>query len=169
MISDMGGLELRLSLLYGVQKNVVEEQAKVQGRRSSSRRPTQAQIWKVMRDQAMSKEARYLIFRGAHVIYPVGSYWLKDSLSEDEQEQAECKLCGGTEHILTRCQYSEEEIIRRLARKLWMRKMKNDRKKWQNPGIGLNIGCGLVNFGVRKETNRFYKIVISELARLIWR
>ncbi|KAJ3870681.1 hypothetical protein F5051DRAFT_341738 [Lentinula edodes] len=78
-----------------------------------------------------------------------------------------CQTTETMEHILTECQCMGQEVTWNQAKTLW--EMKG--YQWKKPDLGDILTCALPKF--KKNQNimgdsRFYRILISELARLIW-
>ncbi|KAJ3805258.1 hypothetical protein F5876DRAFT_91579 [Lentinula aff. lateritia] len=105
-----------------------------------------------------------------HDGYKVGEYWEKIPGYENRAKCAHCQTTESMEHILTDCQAPGQKEIWDLTRKLWGK----SGATWNNIEFGSILCCGLADFkdGREKrkpEISRLFRILISELAYLIWK
>ncbi|KAE9386640.1 hypothetical protein BT96DRAFT_948981 [Gymnopus androsaceus JB14] len=138
-------------------------------RRAHRKNPMRGEIWKGIRHKNLSREARYFLMMLTHNAYMIGTNW--HCFDKHElQERATCKKCRETEsleHILTTCRCNGQEIIWNLANEAWEKKGYN----WRKPDLGDILTCALPKFNKNKNEEgdlRFYRMLISESARLIW-
>ncbi|KAF8234341.1 hypothetical protein L208DRAFT_1550049 [Tricholoma matsutake] len=135
--------------------------------------PSEDQIWKAIQHKDFSRNARYFLWMTAHDAYRVGKYWLKEIFCKEIQNRCECQHCGVPEtmdHILTQCETPGQEIIWGLAEQIWTKK----KLEWHQPWLGNIISYTLTEFKTNNgihtpSANRFWRILISELAYLIWK
>ncbi|KAF9028758.1 hypothetical protein BDZ89DRAFT_1252330 [Hymenopellis radicata] len=122
--------------------------------------PTEDVIWKSLRIKDFSRSARYFLWMTMHEGYKVGKYWL---MTQNNQDRAICTRCGVTEsmeHILFECEFPGQKEIWEIASEVWKNKT----------GEELNVTFGTVVEGVTKRgRSRLRRILISELAHLIWK
>ena len=131
--------------------------------------PTTEAIWRSMGHRDISRKTRDFLWKHAHGLYRLGSFW---NNIEGYEERGVCPLCQQTEtfqHILQECCSKERETIWEAANNLWKTRYRSDLPTTE----GAVLGCGLANF--TKEDgkpdapkNRLYRILISESAHLIW-
>jgi len=131
--------------------------------------PTVEAIWRGMRHRDISKKGRDFLWKHAHGIYQLGSYW--DNIAGYENRGI-CPLCQQPEtfwHIIQECESEAHRVIWEVANDLWKIRYQDDLPMT----VGAVLGCGLANFtkgNGRPDTakNRLYRILMSELAHLIW-
>lgn len=107
-----------------------------------------------------------------HDGYMVGSNWAQPGYRPELQEWAICKcdhMTESMEHILTTCTHSGQDTIWGLAKTIWEKKG----HIWSKPTLGDILTCGMQKTRSNKDQSdqgesRFYRILISESARLIW-
>ncbi|KAF8178320.1 hypothetical protein K438DRAFT_1467117, partial [Mycena galopus ATCC 62051] len=98
------------------------ERAKAEAEDNFGFIPTEARIWKSIRNNDLSRQIRYFLWMVTHDAYIVGTHWLRDSNSPEKQERGICQHCGipeTMEHILSQCEAPGQESVWRLAKELW--------------------------------------------------
>lgn len=170
--------KLRLEFHARHRTEININRAKEELKRAMGRTPTEARIWKAVRHKDFTRQARYFLWMTAHDAYMVGSNWLRPSFSPEMQERAGCVHCGGElesmEHILTQCETYGQNQVWRLAEKLWVKR--NLAQEWPTIGLGLILASALMEYKTADETptrrtgdERFFRILVSESAHLIWK
>ena len=104
--------------------------------------PTTNAIWRSMRHRDISKKARDFLWKHAHRLYRIGSFW---NNIDGYEERGICPPCQQTEtfqHILQECCSKEREVIWEAANKLWKTQHGSDLLVTE----GAVLGCGLANF-----------------------
>ncbi|KAG1837674.1 hypothetical protein C8R48DRAFT_751614 [Suillus tomentosus] len=133
--------------------------------------PTEAQIWRSIRDKDLPKSIRGFLWKNLHGAYRLGEFW--QNIPNFEQ-RGTCNLCReveSMEHILTECENSPaRKIIWKLAEELW----KKREKDWPDVRYGTILGSNLAHFtdskGKRLEgKSRLFTILITESAHMIWK
>ena len=122
-----------------------------------------------MRHKDVTKKIRDFLWKHAHGIYRLGSFWNHIPGCED---RAECPLClkyDTFEHIITDCNSTERKITWEQANALWKRRYNEDLPVSE----GAILGGGLADFRRNDgrpdaAKNRLYRILITESAHLIW-
>ncbi|KAF9256213.1 hypothetical protein L218DRAFT_1027531 [Marasmius fiardii PR-910] len=116
------------------------------------------------------------LWMSIHDAYMIGSNWQRPNYSAEHQEKAICGVLEDMEHILTKCESNGQEMIWRLAKRLWNKKG----MRWRPLRLGDILGCGIQGLPLKKAhwntsenynehgCRRFNRILISESARLIW-
>ena len=135
--------------------------------------PSEDQIWKAIQHKDFSRNTQYFLWMTTHDAYRVGKYWLKENFQEEIQNRCECPHCRVPEtmdHILTWCETPGQKIIWELAEEIWTRK----NLEWCQPWLGNIISHTLTEFKTNDGmhtpgANRFRRILVSELAHLIWK
>lgn len=107
-----------------------------------------------------------------HDAYMIGVNWLWPGFAPEYQESSKCQKCHTTEtmdHILTKCQANGQAQVWQLAQKLW----------FQKDGTFLATTLGTIlanpsimikgNIKMKNGANRLYRLIMSELAHLIWK
>jgi ribonuclease HI/exonuclease III len=131
--------------------------------------PTTEAVWRSMRHRDMTKKVRDFLWKHAHGIYKLGSFWNHIPGFED---RAECPLCNKLDtfdHIITECGSTERVTVWEQANGLWRRRYDEDLPL----SAGAVLGGGIANFRRRNgrpdtARNRLYRILITESAHLIW-
>jgi len=131
--------------------------------------PTQEAIWRSMRHKDVTKKIRDFLWKHAHGIYRLGSFW--DHIPGCEG-RAECPLClkyDTFEHIVAECDSTERKTTWEQANALWKQRYDEDLPVSE----GAILGGGLANFKRNDgkpdaAKNRLYRILITESAHLIW-
>ena len=131
--------------------------------------PTEEAAWKSMRHRDITKKIRDFLWKHAHGVYRLGSFWNHIPGCEG---RAECPLClkyDTFEHIITDCSSTERKTTWERANALWKRRYSEDLPVSE----GAILGGGLADF--RRDDgrpdaakNRLYRILITESAHLIW-
>lgn len=137
--------------------------------------PDEETIFKAVHHEDLGRSIRNFLWKMLHKAQKIGEYWEK--MGEKFTNWGECKVCGDhttacMTHILLQCDTPEGKIIWEMAKKLWRKKSRRDWPKLKNAGS--IIACTVPNFRtedgkIKSGENRFYKILISESAHLIWR
>ncbi|KAE9382298.1 hypothetical protein BT96DRAFT_845652, partial [Gymnopus androsaceus JB14] len=149
--------------------NLSIAKAQASMKRAYKRSPTREEIWKGIRHRDLSREARYFMTMLTHDGYMIGTNWERFDKPE-LRERAKCRKCQMTEpseHILTECRCNGQETIWGLAKEIWEKKG----YRWRKPDLGDILTCALPKFNKNKNgegDSRFFRILISESARLIW-
>jgi hypothetical protein len=109
-------------------------------------------------------------------LYWVGKNWDIPDFSDELRARSicrheECFETESLEHILCHCLAPGQEQVWRFVQALWKEKMPH--YELNHPGIEMILSCGIVRFtlpdGKRDYgSERLYRILISESARLIW-
>jgi len=138
---------------------------------------TEAEIWKGTRHRDLARTTRYFLWMTMHNAYMIGDKWLRPSFAAEFQERSECRHCRKTEtmtHILTECEAPGQSEIWALARELWEKKTGKELDEITLADI---LGSPAIEESVedkklkekRSWENRFYRILITESAHLIWK
>ncbi|GLB44704.1 putative RNA-DNA hybrid ribonuclease activity [Lyophyllum shimeji] len=136
--------------------------------------PTDASVWKAIRNKDFSRQSRYWLWMSMHDAYMIGSHWLRPKYSQEYQARAFCEHDGQLEtmeHILTDCETPGQKEVWEEAKRLWSRKREGD---WFEPSLGVILGSPLAAFkdeGGNKLAGdtRLYRILMAESAYLIWK
>jgi len=138
---------------------------------------TEAEIWKGTRHRDLARTTRYFLWMTMHDAYMVGDKWLRPSFAAEFQERSECRHCRKTEtmeHILTECEAPGQSEIWALARELWEKRTGQELNE-------ITVADILGSPAIKEDTddkklkekrsweNRFYRILITESAHLIWK
>ena len=145
------------------------ERIRIATKEVSSETPTEQAIWKSMWHKDITRKIWDFLWKHAHGVYRLGSFWSHIPGCED---RAECPLCGKQdmlEHILTECESTERRVTWAQANALWRRRYNGD---LPTTG-GAVLGGGLASFKKSDgkpdaARNRLYRILITEAAHLIW-
>ena len=137
----------------------------------------EAKIWKGTRHRDLARTTRYFLWMTMHDAYMVGDKWLRPSFTAEFQERSECRHCRKTEtmeHILTECEAPGQSEIWALARELWEKRTGQELNE-------ITVADILESPAIKEDTddkklkekrsweNRFYRILITESAHLIWK
>ncbi|KAJ7045182.1 hypothetical protein C8F04DRAFT_1206798 [Mycena alexandri] len=119
----------------------------------SGKSPTDADIWRSIRNPDISRTTRDFMWRCLHQAYKIGSHWT----NIPNFEHWECDAPG-------------REALWSLAQRLW--EMKGF--QWPEMNMGRILACGLVDVQNSagksdKGANRLFRILISETAHLLWK
>ncbi|KAJ7717279.1 hypothetical protein B0H16DRAFT_1338179 [Mycena metata] len=136
----------------------------------SGKTPTDADIWRSIRNPDISRTTRDFLWRCLHQAYKIGSHWTNIPNFEHWGICRHCQVEETMEHILIECDAPGRETLWSLAQRLW--EMKGF--QWPEMDMGRVLACGLVdvqnNAGKSdKGANRLFRILISETAHLIWK
>ncbi|KAL0566859.1 hypothetical protein V5O48_015140, partial [Marasmius crinis-equi] len=150
------------------EKHVLKAQKAI--RRNTGKPASQNQVWKSVRNKTLSRNIRQFLFMLMHGGYKVGKYWRN---IPNYDERAECRHCRKPEsirHILLECNAPGQNEIWSLAKEMW----ENKNTPWPRLGLGTILSCGHTTFETAEGkpdpgTSRFYQILISESAYLIWK
>jgi ribonuclease HI len=131
--------------------------------------PTIGAIWKGMRHRDISKKGRDFLWKHAHGIFRLGSFWDNIPGYEDRGECPICKQHETFQHIVQECDSKERKTIWKAANELWKIRYDDDLPMTE----GAVLGCGLANFTKTNgkpdsPKNRLYRILMSESTHLIW-
>ncbi|KAJ8074154.1 hypothetical protein PM082_012446 [Marasmius tenuissimus] len=113
---------------------------------------------------------RHFLFLLMHGGYRTGNFWKE---IPGYEHRAKCSYCGETEsirHIFLECRAPGRKQVWRLARELWA----TTGREWPVISMGLIMACAQISFTNDDGKNipgvsRFFQIVISESAFLIWK
>ncbi|KAI0693950.1 RnaseH-domain-containing protein, partial [Cerioporus squamosus] len=132
--------------------------------------PTEEALWKAVRGKNLARKVRDFYWRAMHDSLRVGRYWQH---IPGYEQRAECGVCGveeSIEHIMVECDAPGCKVV-------W--EMWNDvvRRKGVEPlemPLGVVLGSPTIclsgdRFKGRMDVERLYKIVVPELAYLIWK
>ncbi|CAK5283645.1 unnamed protein product [Mycena citricolor] len=127
---------------------------------------TKARIWTATRHKDFSRSVRYFLWMIIHEGYKVGKHWTK---IPGHEERAKCHHCGGEtietmEHILLECNAAGQRKVWQLAEAIWRTKS----GKELDIDMGKIMACGAIDTG-DAGLSRFFRILVSESAHLIWR
>ncbi|KAF9266931.1 hypothetical protein L218DRAFT_857161, partial [Marasmius fiardii PR-910] len=139
-------------------------------KKSTGAEITHRQIWKSVRNKAISRNIRQFLFMLLHGSFKVGRYWRNIPECED---RAVCTHCNEPEimrHILLKCRAPGRKQIWDLTKRLWRRRG----LPWPKLGMGTILSCGYTTFKTDDDevdygASRFYQILMSESAYLIWK
>ncbi|KAJ7716486.1 hypothetical protein DFH07DRAFT_762425, partial [Mycena maculata] len=113
---------------------------------------------------------RDFMWRCLHQAYKIGGYWRNIPTYEHYAVCQHCNVDESMEHVLLECSAPGQEVLWRLAQKLW--EMKG--YQWPEMNLGRIFACSLAD--VKNEdgksdqgANRFFRILISETAHQIWK
>ncbi|EJD42138.1 hypothetical protein AURDEDRAFT_67864 [Auricularia subglabra TFB-10046 SS5] len=132
--------------------------------------PTTEQIWRGIRGNDMSRQARNFLWKAVHGAHKIGSYFHK--MPSPWKEMAQCPTCGieeSMEHILLDCPDSKQAVIWEQVGKFFeMRRID------AGVSLGTILGCAnvrLEGFGSNRDPpkERAYRIVVAESAFLAWK
>lgn len=145
------------------------EKIKVATKEIFGETPTEETIWRSMRHKDITRKVRDFLWKSAHGIYKLGSFWTRIPGYED---RAECPLCSKydtLEHIISECVSTERRVVWEQANRLWRRRYREDLSTTE----GAALGAGLADFKSpdgRPDAarNRLYRILITESTHLIW-
>ena len=131
--------------------------------------PTDEAIWKSMRQKDITKKIRDFLWKHAHGIYRLGAFWTHIPGLKCRVECPICKKYDTLEHIISECKSVERITIQRQANQLWRQRHTKDLPVSE----GAILGGGLANFKNEDRNpdtgkNCLYRIIITELAQLIW-
>lgn len=105
-----------------------------------------------------------------HNAYKIGEYWDRILNYEIKSKCHIYNTMEDMEHILMSCKASGQETVWELTKQL----CDHRGLKWENPSIGLILGCVLAKLRLKngkpmEAGNRMYRIEVSESACLIWK
>ena len=131
----------------------------------------EADIWRGLQSRDIRRPVADFLWKGLHGALRVGKFWAKIPKYEDRAVCNGCQERDSLEHILTKCSKPGQELVWSLAAQAWKRK----NLPWNQVSINdiLTIGprsralCGEEQ--TPKPLARFWRILISESAHLIWR
>jgi ribonuclease HI len=131
--------------------------------------PTANAIWRSMRHRDISKKARDFLWKHAHGIFRLGSFWNNIPGLEERGTFPLCQNQETFQHIIQECSSTERKTVWKAANRLWKTRYDDDLPTTE----GAVLGCGLASFtrGDGKPDapkNRLYRILMSESAHLIW-
>ncbi|KAJ7673161.1 hypothetical protein DFH06DRAFT_1359054 [Mycena polygramma] len=127
--------------------------------------PPASKIWKSTKHEDLSRSIRFFLWMLVHDGYKVGNHWLQ---IPGHEEKGECTRCGQTktmDHVLTKCEVAGQKEVWELASELWQMKTGQELAK---PTTGQIMACAAIK-KKDKGTTRFFRILVSESAHLIWK
>ncbi|KAH9829971.1 uncharacterized protein C8Q71DRAFT_685566, partial [Rhodofomes roseus] len=130
---------------------------------------SEADIWTSLNTNEIRKSVSDFLWKCIHNAHRCGEFWKK---IPEYEERAICTYCDTTEtleHIMTQCQAPGCNTIWNLAGTVWMSKQ----AEWTRPSYEEIMGVGLKKWYTAKmkrrpTAERFWRILISESAYLIW-
>ncbi|TRM66514.1 hypothetical protein BD626DRAFT_451541 [Schizophyllum amplum] len=135
---------------------------------------TDRQIWLSLRSKDMRRNVRQFMYKSMHDAHRCGRHW-KDI--PECGDRVFCKHCSADgqdieesiEHILTECTAPGRQAIWDEAKSLCEAR----NIPWSKPSMGAVLGNALMRFKdaegkSRLGDNRFYRILISEGAYMVW-
>ncbi|SJL06249.1 uncharacterized protein ARMOST_09585 [Armillaria ostoyae] len=133
--------------------------------------PSDAAIWRGMRNKDISRSARSFIWKATHKAYRLGNAWA--GFGPEYASRVLCPECGDTEtmdHILLECEIPGRRNVWMLAEDMWRKKGYT----WPSMSLGLILGCALYDprddeDGRLPGAARLFRIIVSESAHLIWK
>lgn len=133
--------------------------------------PTAQTIWNAVWHKDISRPIRSFLFKSLHRAQKMGEYWKHIPGHEHKEMCQSCGTIDSMDHVLAECDIPGQKLIWALAKDLCLKKT----QKW--PGIhntACVIAASLADFksqdGKKQGgNNRFYRIVITESAWLIWK
>ncbi|KAH9831844.1 uncharacterized protein C8Q71DRAFT_688575, partial [Rhodofomes roseus] len=127
------------------------------------------EIWTSLRVIEIRKPVQDFLWKCIHNAHRCGAFWKN---IPDYEDRALCSHCGDLEtmeHIMVQCQAPGRDTVWDLAGKIWEMKQ----AEWTRPSYTEIIGVGLQKWYTpkmkrRPTAERFWRILISESAYLIW-
>ncbi|KAI1791996.1 hypothetical protein LXA43DRAFT_888323, partial [Ganoderma leucocontextum] len=137
------------------------------------RRVPDKSIWKGLRKNTITREARQFMWRTMHDGYMVGTHWMRSNMSDELKARATCKVCNeidSMDHILFECKAPERELIWKLLKRTWTQ----TKRRWFEPGWGTIFGAPSAVLkspkGQRmREAEDLWTILATESLHLIWK
>ena len=119
----------------------------------------------VYQHKDVSRSIRFFLWMLIHDGYKVGRYWERIPGHEFKGTCSRCGIAESMKHILTECELPGQEEVWELASEIWHKKTGEDLPK---PTTGQVMACAAIK---RRDagTTRFFRILVSESAHLIWR
>jgi ribonuclease HI len=131
--------------------------------------PSDAAIWKSIWSMDFRRPIHNFLWKIYHNAYMIGDHWRHIATLA---HLANCPLCGvpeSMEHILFECIIDAREYIWQRAIELWRMKY----NETLHISYGSFLAVGLVHFkkngNVLRGKSRFFRILVSESAFLIWK
>jgi ribonuclease HI len=126
-------------------------------------------IWKAAFNKDFLPRMAQFLWKGLHNAHKVGKYWNHIPECGDRAMCKDCNIVEDLDHILIGCKSPGWETIWQAAKSLWL----EEESCWPDVLLGKVLGCGLAEFRddrgkLKHSTQRLYRILISELAYLIW-
>lgn len=127
-------------------------------------------LWKAIWPPTFRCKHKDFLWKSMHDVYKIGDFWLHTQFTEC----AYCPQCPNfmesMEHILTDCTDGPQSVAWGQAKKLWTQKTNI---RWPAVSFGTILGCRAIHFPKHNSSHRlglerFYKILITESAHLIW-
>ncbi|KIY46167.1 hypothetical protein FISHEDRAFT_11291, partial [Fistulina hepatica ATCC 64428] len=103
-------------------------------------KPTEAGIWRAIRNKTIHREARFFLWMTAHNAYMVGENWLRQGFSDEYRIRSVCTHCGqmeSMEHILFKCRSPGQAQIWKEIKFLFEQKG----LEWCQPNLGEVVAC----------------------------
>ncbi|EPS97910.1 hypothetical protein FOMPIDRAFT_8188, partial [Fomitopsis schrenkii] len=128
-------------------------------------------IWRGIRHHDLRRAVVDFLWKGIHGAHRVGTFWLKIPGYEDRALCTHCAVRDSMSHILINCAAPGQSRVWELAKAAWEKKG----EKWNPPQINDILGIGPRSRRLREgeatpgHTARFWRILISECAHLIWK
>ncbi|KAH9832069.1 uncharacterized protein C8Q71DRAFT_714717 [Rhodofomes roseus] len=130
---------------------------------------TEEEVWTSLRAREIRKPVADFLWKCIHNAHRCGAFW--ENIPNYE-ERATCTHCGNPEtmeHIMTLCQAPGRDVVWDLAGSIWRKKQ----AEWTRPSYDEIMGVGLRRWYTpkmkrRPTAERFWRILISESAYLIW-
>ena len=145
------------------------EKIKITAKEIFGMTPASEAIWKGIQNKDITKKVHDFMWKHAHGIYRLGKFWSHIPGYENSAECPMCRKYNTFEHIVTKCDSVEREVVWEQANRLWRRRYQEDLPVSE----GAVLGAGLANFKNSKGNpdagkNRLYRILMTESAHLIW-
>ncbi|KAJ3008140.1 hypothetical protein NUW54_g3267 [Trametes sanguinea] len=136
-------------------------------------RLSERNLWKSLKKDTVSREARQWIWTSIHDGFMIGQRWLRPNMSDEMKARATCRICGQTEsmqHILFTCEAVGRQTIWGLLQSTWT----STGRTPYDPNWG-NI-CGAACAAIRPNgkdrcaaAESLWAILAIESAHLIWK
>ncbi|KAK0468719.1 hypothetical protein IW261DRAFT_1310831, partial [Armillaria novae-zelandiae] len=140
----------------------IREDAQDEVERITGNRPTITMIYKGIRKAPIQNKVGDFIWKTIHDCNKCGSYFAH---WKPEAQYCHCGELETIEHIVMRCEKSEQARVWDKIEKGWKALTKSE---WPGISIGILRGIGSVQLGTAHKTF-WYKILISETAWALWK
>ena len=131
--------------------------------------PTEEAIWKGLRHKDITRKVRDFLWKHAHGMYRLGSFWTH---IPGHEGRATCPLCDKYdtfEHIITECDSVERKTVWQQANMLWRCRYEGDIPASEGAVLGGSLASfRKANGRLDAAKNRLYRILITESVHLIW-
>ncbi|KAJ7704102.1 hypothetical protein B0H17DRAFT_1194011 [Mycena rosella] len=133
--------------------------------------PTPEVIWQSIRHKDITSQIKSWLWKSMHGAHRVGRYWSHIPGFEERGTCISCDMPESLQHILFECPRPGQAQIWDLVGELWRRKSGT---LFPTPSLGMVLGSALTMFEHESKMkpsslNRFYRILISESAYLVWK